>query len=263
MDPKRFDPSKFTISWTKPLPVLLLLDVSGSMNEIVSAPLAQTGPLWESKDKGTSRIQVLNQAVVEMLASFAREEGLEHEFLVSVITFGDQVTVHLAPTKASHVSWQPLLAAGQTPLGEALNLAKRLLEDKERTPPRAYRPVVVLVSDGKPTDRWEASLESFAGTGRSAKCDRVAVAIGAGADEQMLKKFIAGTPNPLFYASDAKQILETFHRVTLSVTVRSRAKDPNLIPGLAQAPSAAAPARCLAGNEAQKRPASNDDDGYW
>jgi len=269
MSSKRFDPSKFTTNKAKPLPVVLLLDVSGSMNEVISDSFERTGETivedgrtWEIVKGGVSRIHVLNQAVTEMIASFAKEEQLEHEFLVSVITFGANVTIHLPPTKASLVNWTPLSAAGETPLGEAIATAKRLIEDKETTPSRAYRPVVVLVSDGRPTDRWEASLDNFVGTGRSTKCDRVALAIGAGTDEAMLQKFIAGTSNPLFHAADAKQILEAFQRVTMSVTVRSKSKDPNQLPGHMASPGAPASAGSPVA-ESPPKGASSDDDGYW
>jgi uncharacterized protein YegL len=271
MTSKRFDPSRFTAGKSKTLPVFLLLDVSGSMNEIISDSFERTGQTvvedgqtWEIVKGGVSRIEVLNQAVKEMITAFAREEQLDREILVSIITFGAAVSVHLSPTKASGVSWTPLTASGETPLGEAIATAKRLIEDKETTPTRAYRPVVVVVSDGKPTDGWEASLESFVGAGRSSKCDRMALSIGAGADEAMLRKFLAGTANPLFHAVDATQILDAFQRVTMSVTVRSRSRDPNQVPRFVDgAPVLAAPAEGPAGASSPETTGSDDEDGYW
>jgi uncharacterized protein YegL len=267
---KRFDPSKFTTSKAKPLPVILLLDVSGSMGEVMDGSYERTGQTvfddgqsWEIVKGGLSRIDVLNQAVLEMIASFVQEEQREHEFLVSVITFGGSVRMHLPPTKASRVAWQSLTAAGETPLGEAIAMAKSMIEDKETMPSRAYRPVVVLVSDGKPTDRWEAHLDSFVGSGRSMKCDRIALAIGAGTDEEMLQKFIAGTPNALFHASDASHVLDTFRRVTLSVTVRSKSENPNQAPPIADL-TTASPASPKPASEAKgPSPAGDADDDYW
>lgn len=270
MQLKRFDPSKFTTSKSKPLPVLLLLDVSGSMNEVVSDSFERTGQTivedgqtWEVVRGGETRIEVLNKAVQAMIASLAKAEQLDHEFLVSVITFGEAVRIHLPPTQASKVEWTPLIAGGGTPLGEAIAMAKQLIEDKETTPSRAYRPVVVLVSDGKPTDRWEANLETFVGAGRSTKCDRVALAIGAGTDEEMLRKFIAGTSNPLFHAADAAQILEAFQRVTMSVTVRSRSVDPNQVPALAESPAVSVSAAGTAKAASSDAAAKGGEDGYW
>ena len=73
-----FDPKKFTTPTAKPLPVVLLLDVSGSMSG--------------------SKIDNLNKSVEDMLDTFAREEKMETEILVSVITFGSQVELHVPYT---------------------------------------------------------------------------------------------------------------------------------------------------------------------
>ena len=172
----------------------------------------------------------LNEAVRKMLRTFAEEEKMETEILVSIITFGDKASLHLAPTKASKVEWKNIEADGETALGAGLKMAKARIEDKEMTPSRSYRPTIVLVSDGQPNDIWERPLDDFINQGRSSKCDRMAMAIGHDADEQMLSRFIEGTPHQLFYAENAIQLHEFFERVTMSVTMRTRSKNPNEVP---------------------------------
>ena len=205
-----FDPKKFTTPTAKPLPVILLLDVSRSM--------------------AGEKMNNLNKAVKNMLNVFAQEEKMETEILVSVITFGSEVKLHVPYTKASQVQWQDLQAYGGTLMGAALKKAKNMIEDKETTPSRAYRPTVVLVSDGKPGDNWERPLEDFISGGRSSKCDRMAMAIGNDANEAVLKRFIKGTSHDLFHAENARQIPEFFQRVTMSVTMRSYSQNPNVVP---------------------------------
>ncbi|MDL9984108.1 MULTISPECIES: vWA domain-containing protein [Providencia] len=235
-----FDPKKFTTPTAKPLPVVLLLDVSSSM----------------SGDK----IENLNKAVEDMLDTFAQEEKMETEILVSVITFGNQVELQVPYTKASLVRWQGLQANGMTPMGTALKMAKAMIEDKETTPSRAYRPTVVLVSDGQPNDSWERPLEDFISEGRSSKCDRMAMAIGRDADETVLKRFIEGTPHDLFYAENAGQLHEFFQRVTMSVTMRTQSKNPNVVPVPSEIMLDGGSVKsATAGNAA----ASSDDEGYW
>ena len=230
-----FDPKKFTTPAAKPLPVVLLLDVSGSMSG--------------------SKIDNLNNAVRDMLNTFAQEEKMETEILVSIITFGP-VALYLPFTKASQVEWKDLKVNGATPMGGALNMAKAMIEDKETTPSRAYRPTIVLVSDGHPTDSWEKPLENFVKDGRSSKCDRMAMAIGHGAGT-VLSQFIKGTENPLFNDEDGSKIHEFFQRVTMSVTMRSQSKNPNeAIPLLAIAYDGIK-------TSAQDKNKSDDDKGYW
>lgn len=187
--------------------VVLLLDVSSSMD----------GP----------KISTLNVAVKEMLDSFKK---LEAEILVSAITFGGDVEMHMPYTEASKIEWKNVVANGNTPMGEALKMAKAMIEDKEKTLSRAYRPVVILVSDGQPNDAWEVPLQAFITEGRSSKCDRLALAIGQDADESVLHMFLEGTENELFTADKANKIHEFFKWVTMSVSMRSLSKNPNLVP---------------------------------
>ncbi len=205
-----FDPSKFTAPTAKPLPVILLLDVSGSMLG--------------------AKIQNLNDSVKDMLETFRDTETSEIEIDVAIITFGAELKLYQALTSASNIQWRDLSASGGTPLGTALEMAKAMIEDKSVVPSRAYRPTVVLVSDGQPTDSWEKPLNDFIHDGRSSKCDRMAMAIGADADEGVLGKFIEGTKNRLFYAENAKQLRDFFKFVTMSVTIRTQSKDKNIVP---------------------------------
>lgn len=209
-----FDPSKYTVAKAKPLPVVLLLDTSSSMNA----------------GGEQSKIAELDSAVRDMIKDFAHEEQLETEIQVSVITFGyDGVKLALPYTNASKVEMKKLEAQGNTPMGTALRMAKDMIEDKETTPSRAYRPLVILCSDGAPNDDWEAPMDNFIKDGRSSKCDRMAMAIGSDENEAVLKRFIEGTENPLFYAKDASSMHKFFKFVTMSVATRSHSQNPNVI----------------------------------
>lgn len=239
-----FDPSKFTAPKAKPLPVILLLDVSGSMSG--------------------EKIRNLNDAVRDMLNTFSDTENSEIEIHVAIITFGEQVKLHQPLVSASTIHWQDLSADGMTPLGTALQMAKAMIEDRDVVPSRAYRPTVVLVSDGQPDSGWEKPLNTFICDGRSAKCDRMSMAIGADADEAVLGKFLEGTEHPLLYAENAKQLREAFKYVTMSVTMRAKSQTQNVV----SAPSTidAAPATIEARQDKLKsvtQSSSAEDGGYW
>ena len=172
-------------------------------------------------------LQVMSELETGRMAD---EEKMEVEILISIITFRSNINVHLPATSASHVKWKDLTAYGETKMGGALKKAKEMIEDKEITPSRSYRPTIVLVSDGRPGDVWEEPLNDLAKIGRSQKCDRMAMAIGQDADEDVLKRFIDGTEHELFYANNAKELHEFFRYVTMSVTTRTRSQNPNQIP---------------------------------
>ncbi len=195
----------------KKLPLLLLLDRSGSM-----------------ADHG--KIDELNKAVKEMLQSF--NEIKTTDIQVGIITFGETADIHSPLMPASNLmpKWEDLLADGRTPMGSAFKIAKEILEDKEQISSKAYRPLVILVSDGMPTDLWETELDDFINTGRSQKCDRMAMSIGKDAELEPLEKFIIGTDRPVFEAKSAADFQAYFKFITMSVTTRTLSQNPNIIP---------------------------------
>ena len=179
---------------------------------------------------GGESIKKLNIAVKEMISDFASAEKNEVEILVSIITFGAKVLLHTPYTSAKDIEWQDLTVSGSTPMGTAFSMAKAMIEDKETTPSRAYRPTIVLVSDGEPTDSWQQPLRALVNDGRSNKCDRMAMAIGGAASNTVLNEFISGTENKVFTAQDASQIQEFFKFVTMSVTTRTNSQNANVVP---------------------------------
>lgn len=199
---------EFTVSSARPLPVVLLADISGSMSV-------------------DGKIAALNTAVAEMVAAFAEEEAGAAEVHLAVVTFGGTAALHMPLTPARDVLWRPMAANGRTPLGAALEIATDLIEDRERVPSRAYRPSVVLVSDGLPNDEWEGPLHRMLTSGRSAKADRFALGVGADADREMLRRFLDDPDGRVFEAHEGREIRLFFRWVTMSVTSRSRSGEPD------------------------------------
>ena len=206
------NPKELSVATPRPLPVILLADVSGTMSV-------------------DGKIQALNQAVREMLDAFGGEADPRAEIHAAVITFGrNGALLHLPLTPASQASWVDLPADGGTPMGAAFTLVTQLLQDRQVIPSRAYRPTLILVSDGQPTDEWREPLTALLGSERGGKAQRLAMAIGADADESVLKEFLAEPGARVFHAGEARQIRHFFRWVTMSVTHRSRSANPNVAP---------------------------------
>ncbi len=202
---------EFSVSAARPLPVILLADVSGSMSV-------------------HGKIDALNRAVSEMLHVFVSEGTNRAEIQVAVVTFGGTAAVHQPLAPAREVTWESMTASGTTPLGAALDLTTGMLEDKTIVTSRAYRPTLVLVSDGQPNDEWEAPLERLLESPRASKAFRFAMGIGPDADLDMLRRFLADPEGRVFQAEDARQIIEFFRWVSMSVVSRSRSASPNATP---------------------------------
>lgn len=204
------DLKQFQVTAPRPLPVIVLADISGSM-----------------ADEG--KIEALNLALNDMVKAFSQQSRIRAEIQVGLITFGgEDANAHLPLVAAHQVTHlASLKAEGATPLGKALALATRLLEDRELIPARAYRPVLVLVSDGLPTDDWEPAFAALCASERAEKATRFAMAIGSDADEGMLKRFANDREAPLFKAGNARDIHRFFRAVTMSVAIKSQSPNPN------------------------------------
>lgn len=210
-----FEPKNFKATAPKALPVILMLDGSGSMSF-------------------NGKIASLNNAVQAMIRTFAKESQKDMEIWVSIILFsGETARVHTEYTPAQELEakgFERLEANGRTPLGSALTLAKEMIEDKSKTPSRAYRPAVILVSDGKPNDEWKEPMQAFM-EGRSAKCERFAMPIGDEANQSKAIRQFLGEEyiENLYYADEAKDIANAFSCITMSISERVRSRDPNVI----------------------------------
>lgn len=209
---------KFAITAPRPLPVIVLADTSGSMGE-------------------AGKIDALNAALKEMLATFGRESRLRAELQICLITFGGTVQIHL-PLVAAHsiTSMRDLQAEGVTPMGEAFDVARQLLEDKDSIPSRSYRPVLILLSDGYPTDEVKVSFAALCNSERAQKATRFAMAIGSDADEVILREFANDSEAPLFRTQNVRDIHRFFRAVTMSVTTRTASQNPDQSPAFIMPP---------------------------
>ena len=162
---------------SRPLHFIYLCDCSGSM-------------------AAQGKMQALNQAIRQSLPEMARvaRENPEARVLVRAVRFADRAHWHIAtPTPVEALQWQDLQAGGVTAMGEALDLLAAQLA----SPPmeeRALPPVLVLISDGQPTDDFEASLARLMGLPWAQKAVRLAIALGHDADLEVLQQFIGPEP---------------------------------------------------------------------
>lgn len=159
----------------RPLHFIYLCDCSGSM-------------------LASGKMQALNQALRQSLPSMVEvaQGNPEAQILVRVVSFANEARWHLAtPTPVEQVAaqWTDLQAGGMTAMGEGLKLVAAAL----RTPPmeqRALPPVLVLISDGAPTDDLEEGLATLMREPWARKAVRLAIAIGHDADLDVLQQFI-------------------------------------------------------------------------
>lgn len=207
------------IKEARPLPVLLLIDNSGSM--------------------ANEKINTVNVAIKEMIAEFSDIKNAKGKISIGAITFGNTVEVVQKIDKIENVSIPEFSAAGKTWMGQAIDMAVDMLEDKEQVPERAYTPTIILLSDGLPSDcpgkmnplnydfsEWEP-LQRLHSSERLKKCPKLALGIGEGTNYNMLNAFINDPEVPVIKANDLATITKFFQWVTYSISKRSVSSNPN------------------------------------
>lgn len=151
------------------LPIYLLLDTSYSMS-------------------GDPIIAVRN-GLQSMLVALRRDPYALETAFISVITFGAE-TKQVAPLTDVVSFQEPTIEAnGTTPLGAALNLLSDCLENEVKTKGDEgqkgdWRPLVFLMSDGNPTDDYQAALPRFKQQQTGVV---IACAVGHQVDDDVLK----------------------------------------------------------------------------
>lgn len=157
---------------TRPLHFVFITDCSGSM--------------------GGAKIESLNTAIRDALPHM-KDVALGNpnaSVLVRALRFSDGAQWHVAAaTDVSTFEWTNLSAGGLTDMGRAL----QMLSDVLKSPPmpeRALPPVLVLLSDGQPTDDFNAGLKALMDEPWGKKAVRIAIAIGEDADLTVLQRFI-------------------------------------------------------------------------
>jgi uncharacterized protein YegL len=159
---------------------------------IASRPLHFIWILDTSSSMMGDKIQSLNFAIREAIQPMrdAAGDNPNAEVLVRVVTFSDGARWHLpTATPVNDFKWTDVTASGLTDMGKAL----RLVAEQLKMPPmsdRALPPVLMMVSDGQPTDDFGSGLKELMALPWAQKAVKLAIAIGQDADINVLSKFM-------------------------------------------------------------------------
>jgi uncharacterized protein YegL len=185
---------------TRPLHFIWIADCSGSMGV-------------------DGKIQALNYAIRNAIPDMRKvaDENPNAEVLVRAIKFSSGAQWHVSqPTPAADFEWADLSADGVTDMGKALSM----VADQLKIPPmtnRALPPVLVLISDGQPTDDFEGGLDALMDQAWGKKAVRIAIAIGEDADHDVLQKFIGHPELKPLQANNSESLVNYIKWVSTAV----------------------------------------------
>ncbi|VTS07496.1 vWA domain-containing protein [Tuwongella immobilis] len=151
-------------------PCILLLDVSGSMAEVVANRGEDTGRTVQQDGKsyrvvsgGTTKMDLLNDGLQAYHAELLADPLAAQRVEVSIMTFGGGVRTVTPFVTAGEFLPPKLKAEGNTPMGEAIRKAIDAISERKQQYRQHglhfYRPWIFLITDGEPTDVWQVSAE--------------------------------------------------------------------------------------------------------
>lgn len=184
---------------SRPLHFFWVVDCSGSM--------------WGEK------IGVVNNAIQSVLPEMVDEasENPNAQLMIRTLKFSTGASwVTENPVKVEEYAWEDLEAAGVTDLGKAFDLLTAQLDVKQMGD-RALPPVIVLLSDGQPTDDYKKSLDKFKKLPWAKKAVKIAISIGQDADDDVLLDF-TGNRELVLQANNAKMLAKMIKWASTAVS---------------------------------------------
>jgi uncharacterized protein YegL len=186
--------------------------------------------IWIADCSGSmagKKIEALNFGIREAIQPMrdVADENPNAQVMVRAIKFSDGAQWHFSqPTDIHDFKWTDLTADATTDMGKALQLVAEALKT-ENMPERGLPPVLVLLSDGQPTDDFNAGLKALMDQPWGGKAVRIAIAIGDDADVACLQKFIGHPerkPIQVTHANDLAKMIKWASTVPLKA-----ASNPN------------------------------------
>jgi uncharacterized protein YegL len=159
-------------SFTRRLPIYLLLDCSESM--------------------AGDAITEVNHGVQAMLDALRSDPQALESACLSVITFAGRARQVMPLTEILAFQAPRLSVRTGTAMGAALKLVKQCIQrEVVKTTPTTkgdYKPLVILFTDGEPTDEWESIADDLKRQRNPSIANIYAIACGPDADTDVLRR---------------------------------------------------------------------------
>ena len=217
-------------------PVVLVLDRSYSMNQIIANAGAETGntyfadgQIWTEVIDGTTRMDELNSGLNVFFREILDDEIAKYSVELKIISFGSSVKHESGFISFSDIdkyNSTALIPDGDTALGAALQQGLESLEARKvfykNNGIPYYQPWMVLMTDGRPTDEWEAPSNRAKELAAASKLNFFGVGIGYGYDHQCLAEIVPKNRPPA--ALQETKFREFFKWLSESLNLVSRSQ---------------------------------------
>ena len=171
------------------------------------------------------------QSTIPEMADAARDNP-NAQLLVRTLKFATGASwVTANPVPVEDFAWDDLDAGGVTDMGKAFDMLAAQLTIPPMTD-RALPPVLVLLSDGQPTDDYKKSLDKLLHLPWGKKAVRIAISIGQDADDDVLEQF-TGNKELVLQANNPQALVKMIKWASTAASMvsapASRPKDQDKI----------------------------------
>ena len=169
------------------------------------------------------KVETLNNAIREAIPHI-REIAREAEGSIKVhaLSFSTGARWIVKNVDVRDFTWDNISTKGVTDMGRGFEiLAEKLSSDFQGE--RGYQPVMILLSDGLPTDDYEAGLKKLKETKWGSKAIRISIAIGSETDMDVLQAFIGDSFRGELKPLKAKNASELKNYIRWASTAASNA----------------------------------------
>lgn len=182
----------------KSMVLFLLIDCSGSMSG--------------------SKIGTVNSVMEELIPEIRGIGGADADIKLAVMKFSSGYEwMYDEPISIEDFEWKNLDADGVTDLGAAFSALTAKLSRNEfmKSPSLSFAPVMLLMSDGYPTDNFEKGLAQLQQNKWYSAGIKAAVAIGEDADQEILARF-TGNPDSVVTANNGEALAKLIKFVAVT-----------------------------------------------
>lgn len=221
---------------SRPLHFFWMVDCSGSMF-------------------GSGKIGTVNNAIQECIPEMvaAADNNPNAQLLIRALQFSTGASwITANPVPIEDYSWEDMEANGVTDMGKAFELLAAQLGIPPM-PARALPPVIVLLSDGQPTDDYKKGLDKLKKLPWFRKAVKIAISIGQDADDDVLYEF-TGNKELVLQANNPTALVKMIKWASTTASMVSAPSSKPMNTAVVSAPAGIAPVGIPSGSVALDDP---------
>ena len=189
------------------------------------------------------KIGIVNNTIQECIPEMrsAADNNPNAQLLIRALQFSSGASwITSSPVPVEDYGWEDMEAIGLTELGKAFDLLAAQLSIPPM-PERALPPVIVLLSDGQPTDDYKKSMEKLKKLPWFRKAVKIAISIGQDAFSGAMT---SATPTPIVIPEQVTALAKMIKwaSTTASMVSAPSSKPMNSVAASTPAVSASTPA---------------------